>query len=188
MGKIKVWTRQHSGVLEILRETGRYIAQKEYISLDMQEHADIVFLAYDWLVQNGPDAANRPQDVQYPVWVSFDAETAMPAGSGGAVLELLVEEERITSVNIAKWGAILNYSYIPGDDEDARRHRELLALYRTNDVRAVMTPFYPELRREILESWRRLFDGSVMVGNGLCYGTIWEIRREWVTDVRYGDS
>ena len=81
MGKIKVWTRQHSSVLKTIQETGRYVAKKEYITIDMQEHADIIFEVYDWLVKNGPDAANRPQDVQYPVWVSFDEKAAMLAGA-----------------------------------------------------------------------------------------------------------
>lgn len=185
MGKIKVFTRQHKNVWKALEETGRYIAKREYISMDMQEHADIIFEVYDWLVRNGPDAANRPQDVRYPVWVSFDGDAAMMAGDDGVILELLIDEERITSINIAKWGTILNYSYIAKDEEDARRHRELCRLYGTDDVKAVMTQFYPEIRREIVDSWKRLFDDSVMVGNELCYGTIWEIRKEWVTDVRF---
>lgn len=184
MGKIRVWTRQHKNVWKVLQETGRYTAKREYISMDLQEHAGIIFEAYDWLVKNGPDAAKRPQDVQYPVWVSFDEAATMLSGENGVILELLIEEGSITPVNIAKWGAILNYSYLPKDEADAKRHRELLQMYGTDDVRAVMTQFYPEIRREIKDSWKRLFDDSIKLGNDLKYGTIWEIRREWVTDVR----
>ena len=32
---------------------------------------------------------------------------------GAVILELTLEPDRITSVNIEKWGSILNYSYIP---------------------------------------------------------------------------
>ena len=188
MRKIKVWTRQHSSVLKTIQETGRYVAKKEYITIDMQEHADIIFEVYDWLVKNGPDVANRPQDVQYPVWVSFDEKAAMLAGDEGVVLELLLDEASITFINIAKWGAILNYSYIPQDQADAKRHKTLLELYGTDDVRAVMTSFYPEIKREIVKSWDRLFDSSIMLGNDLCYGTIWEIKKEWITGVRYKNS
>lgn len=184
MSKIRVWTRQHKNVLRELAETGRYLAKKEYIAMEMQEHTGLILTAYDWLVKNCPDAPNRPADVQYPVWLSFQEDTAMPAGGDGVVLELSIEESRITPVNIAKWGMILNFSYIPANENDARRHRELLTLYRTDDARAVMTPFYPEIRREIMESWKRLFDDTVQVENDLKYGTIWEIRREWVTEVR----
>ena len=41
-----------------------------------------------------------------------------------------------------------------------------------------MSRFYPELKREIRESWKRLFDPSIILGNDMEYGTIWEIRRE----------
>lgn len=183
MSQIKVWTRQHKSVLDKVMNNGRYIARKEYIQMDLQEHASLVLSVYDWLVQNGPDAANRPADVTYPVWVSFDEEATMLSGEEGVVLELTIEEEWITPINIAKWGAILNYSYIPVDEQDAKRHRELLEMYGTDDVKAYMTQFYPMIKKEIVQSWSRLFDENVKLGNDLKYGTIWEIRKEWVTKV-----
>ena len=184
MAAITVWTRQHKNVLKELEEKGRYFTKKEYIHMDLQEHSNLVLEAYDWLVKNGPDASNRPADVSYPVWVSFDNEAAMMPGENGVVLELLLEEEKVTSINIAKWGIILNYSYIPLDDEDAKRHSKLLELYGTNDPKAYMTSFYPEIKREITDSWKRLFDDTVKIGNDLKYGTIWEIRKEWITNIR----
>lgn len=67
MAKIKVWTRQHKSVLDKVMNEGRYIAKKDYIYMDLQEHANLVLEVYDWLVKNGPDAANKPEDVTYPV-------------------------------------------------------------------------------------------------------------------------
>ena len=52
-----------------------------------------------------------------------------------------------------------------------------------SDVKACTTRFYPELRREIEESWLRLFDESIQLGNDLAYGLIWEIREEWIVRV-----
>ena len=89
----------------------------------------------------------------------------------------------ITKVNIMKWGAILDYSYIPADPKDAACHRELLDSYRVSDAKAYMSQFYPDIKREIQESWKRLFDDSVSLGNDDCYGNIWEIRKEWVTQI-----
>ena len=91
--------------------------------------------------------------------------------------------ESITRINIAKWGAILNYSYIPKDPTDARRHQALLREYGTGDARAVMTPFFPQIRREITDSWKRLFDDSIQLGSPACYGNIWEVRREWIQQI-----
>ena len=77
----------------------------------------------------------------------------------------------------------MNYSYIPADEADARRHRQLLRDYGTNDAKAYMTQFYPDIKREIVASWPRLFDESVKLGNDLKYGTIWELRKEWIDKV-----
>ncbi len=38
MEKIKVWTKQNKDVLKQLEKDGRYIARKEYIMKDLQEH------------------------------------------------------------------------------------------------------------------------------------------------------
>lgn len=183
MSLIKVWTKQHESMLQQLRKQGRYTAQKDYVSLDLQEHAGLVLTAYEWLVQNSPDAARKPPDVQLPVWVSFESETAMLPSPGTVILELQVEEDSVTRVNIAKWGAILNYAYIPADGADARRHGQLLQDYGVSDAKACMTQFYPQIKREIMDSWRRLFDESVSLGSDACYGLLWEIREEWITNV-----
>ena len=94
-----------------------------------------------------------------------------------------LEEAQITRVNIAKWGAILNYSYIPADEADDRRHKKLLRDYGVSDAKAFMTQFYPDIKREIIASWARLFDDRVQLGNDWCYGTIWEVKQEWITAV-----
>jgi len=102
---------------------------------------------------------------------------------GTVILELTLDPDWIVPVNIMKWGAVLDYSYIPADREDAARHRKLLEEYRVSDSKAYMSQFYPEIKREIIKSWDRLFDARVDMGNPDCYGNIWEIKREWITDV-----
>lgn len=181
--RIKVWTKQHENVLKALNETGRYTAKREYIQMDLKEHAHIMLEAYDWLVRHSPNAGQKPADVTYPVWVSFQRETTMLPSPGTVILELEIEKDSIAYVNIEKWGTILNYSYIPADKEDAKRHRALCAAYGVSDTKAYMTQFYPEIKREIIKSWDRLFDDSIVIGNDLAYGIIWELRKEWVTDI-----
>jgi len=180
MAEITMWTKQHISVLDALEATGRYTARRQGISLDMEDTAPLVLEAYDWLVRRHPRAAERPEDAEYPVWLSYAEGATMLSSPGSAILELRLEEGLITPINIAKWGAILNYSYIPADDKDARRHQELLAAYRTSDAQAFMSRFYPDIKREIVQSWDRLFDGSIKLGNDYCYGLVWELRREWI--------
>lgn len=181
--RVKVWTKQHIKVLEEIEKTGVYRAKRAGISNDLEEHAPLVLETYDWLVKNSPNAADKPDDAEYPVWVSLSADTAMLADPNTVVMELEIEEKLITYINIAKWGAILNYSYIPSDAADARRHFELLEAYGVSDAKAYMTQFYPDIKREIVDSWKRLFDDSIKLGNDSAYGNIWEVRREWICQI-----
>lgn len=181
--KIKVWTKQHGDVVKELEKTGRHIAGREYIFNDLGEHAPLVLEVYDWLTRNSPGAAQRPADVKYPVWVSAARDATMLPDKGTVILELLIDSDLITPVNIEKWGAILNYSYIPANARDAERHRKLLKEYGVSDAKAYMSQFYPVIKREIIDSWSRLFDTDIVMGNDKAYGNIWEVKREWVTQI-----
>ena len=107
----------------------------------------------------------------------------MLPSAGTIILELTLDTDLITKVNINKWGTILNYSYIPADAADARDHRKLLEQYGISDAQAYMSQFYPQIKRKIIDSWSRLFDDSIMLGNNRIYGNIWEVKKEWVTQI-----
>ncbi|WP_369819393.1 DUF3841 domain-containing protein [Tissierella sp. P1] len=46
-----------------------------------------------------------------------------------------------------------------------------------------MSQFYPQIKRKIIDSWSRLFDDSIILGNDERYGNIWEVRKEWITQI-----
>ncbi len=183
MGKVTVWTKQSSAVLENLEKYGRHLAEREYIGKSLEEYGYLVREVYDWLAKNTPNAITKPEGATYPVWVSFKRESTMLPTEGTVILELSVDEELITDINIDKWSTILNYSYIPLDDKDAKQHHTLLEQYGISDVDAYMTQFYPIIKRKIVNSWQRLFDNSVIIYSDSAYGNIWEVRKEWVTKV-----
>lgn len=178
---IRVWTKQSAIVWDILQRHGIYHARRDAVL--RTEEAALIGTAYDWLAQHTPAAADKPKDAEYPIWLSYSRAATMLPTPGTVVLELAVDPDLVTPINIAKWGAILNYSYIPKDPADAQRHQALLRDYGTGDARAVMTPFFPQIRREIVDSWRRLFDPDIQLGSPACYGNIWEVRKEWIVQV-----
>ena len=71
MATITVWTKQHKAVLETLEREGRYVTKRQFVRYENEDCADLVLEVYDWLVQHGPNAAQKPADADYPVWVSF---------------------------------------------------------------------------------------------------------------------
>lgn len=180
MALIRVWSKQNEKVAEILQQQGRYTAKAHEVEARMDDHAHLVLECYKWLAAHSPSQAQRPADADYPIWLSMRQDATMKLTPHSVILELEIEEALLTKINIEKWSSILNYAYIPTDAADAQRHRDLLELYGTNDVKAFSTPFYPMIRQEIENSWERLFDEAVSLGNPNYYGNIWEVKAEWV--------
>ena len=181
MGKITVYTKQHKSVLEKLMANGRYVAEKKIVH--GHEDAFLMINAYDWLVAHHPDRERKPEDADYPVWVSFEKADTMIPGPDTVMLELEVEEDLITRLNVIKWTAINNCQYIAKDEKDAKLHRQKMEDYGLDDVKVCTTRFYPELRKEIEDSWLRAFDDTVDAGNDHAYGLLWEVKKEWIKRV-----
>ena len=179
----QVWTKQHVKVLELLETEGGFFAKRKFVQNDLDKDAELMALVYDELVKNHPQLHKKPEAAEVPVWVSFSYEATMKRTRNFVILNLEIPDFEITKINIAKWGMMLNYSYIPESHEDEKRHHEFMRNCGVDDATAVMTRFYPELKREILDSWKRLFDDSVQVGNGSCYGLVWQLKKEWLKGV-----
>lgn len=183
MPEITVWTKQNRAVLDQLEKNGRFIADERYIRRELEDTTDIMLLIYRWLSDHMPSVSVRPSDVSFPVWVSFDREATMIPEPGYAVLELRVDEDLVTRLDIAKWTRITNYSYIPLDEKDEEDHNRLLKEASTDNARTVMTQFWPDLRQKVIGSWDRLFDSSITLGGSGAYGLMWEVRKEWIRNV-----
>lgn len=183
MDKVIVYTKQRKEILQELDATGYHVTTKDHVAVEWKEDTKIVLEVYDWLVKHMPSRDQKPDHALYPVWVSLSREATMLLDDQSVILELAVDPLLITKINIFKWGKILNYSYIPENDADAGAHNEMLDLYGISDMKAYMTPFYPDIKREIVNSWKRLFDDSVTLGNEECYGLLWEIRKDWIVNI-----
>lgn len=182
MKKVKVWTKQHKNILQVLEQEGRYIAKKEYIEQKMEDHTRLYLGVYDWFYHKAAELVAPPADVKYPIWVSLTKEESIANSEGNVLLEIELDADQVITVDLFKWGNIVNYLYIPSDLEDYEEHKEMLAKYQIDDVTAYMSPFYPNIKRKIEKSRDRLFDDSTVLGDEKV-GTIWEIRKEWITSI-----
>ncbi len=180
MANVRVRTRQHRAVLEEINKNGRYVTGARYVAGKTPELRKLMIPCYDWLSEAMAKRVEKPADASYPVWVTLEAGGSYPKGNG-VILELEVPEEALALISVEGWSAVLDYRYVSFDEADSRLHRDEMDKMGLSDAKAVMSGFYPEIKRQIMASWDRIFVGPGFAGT--CYGLLWEIRSEWVKEV-----
>lgn len=180
--KVKVWTKQHADILSDLENNDRYIVKREYIQQKMEEHAGLYLEVYSWYRKAAEKIVPAPSDVDYPIWVSLNENEKIGNSDGNVLLEVEVDEDVLITMDIDKWGRIVNYMYIPKSKTDEIEHDKMLAAYNTDDSSAYMSPFFPIIKKKIQKSWDRLFDDSYTLSD-MRVGTLWELKKEWIINV-----
>ena len=106
----------------------------------------------------------------------FGYDKLLPMNTGAEAVETALKLAR-------RWGYRVNYLYIPMDEKDRdAREAELKRNGIGNETALIQTGkgnFYPLLKRKIIQSWDRVFEDPA-TGSGLCQGTVWELKREWL--------
>ncbi|MFP4021722.1 MAG: DUF3841 domain-containing protein [Halanaerobium sp.] len=183
--KLRVWTRQHKNVLEILEEKGVYRVKERYIRKKLDNCADIYLNVYRWLRNEAAKRMEIPEEVKYPVWLSIEEDLKLPEAEGMVFFELKIPEDQIMIFDMLKWDYIVNYLYLPKNNEDRKRFKEKLEKYNINvESDIYLQDFYPRLKREMTESWKRLFDSDIKLSDKKV-AISWELREEWIVDYEY---
>ena len=182
MASYTLWTNQNRAVLEQIERDGFYIAREQYRTPAVSGYSDIMLFLYRWLAENMPIQDVRPKDAKFPVWAALSTSLAYPPTENRVLIKASVPEEYFCCINIVKWTRVSNYCYLPADEEDLKAHHDLLKKYGADDAKAIMTPFYPLIKRKILNSWKRLFEGSIPTDEGI-YALMWEMRQEWIEEI-----
>jgi hypothetical protein len=181
--KIKLWTRQHSGILKDLEEHGVYRVKKEYIQMKMDTISGYFFHIYDWYTQKAQNIVEKPEGAEYPIWFSTSPEIMLQPIENTVVLELEVERKLAIITDMEKWGYVSNFWYLPLNKEDEKKFNEELKKYGISDESSLYMSskgnFYPLLKSKIIKSWERLFDNSYSLSN-ISQATLWEIRKDWI--------
>ena len=179
---VKAWTKQHENILDDLQATGRYIVQKKYIINKMEEHSGVYLDAYEWYYREAGKLVPPPIDAKYPIWLTLTEEGRIENSPGNVELELLVPKEKLITMELEKWGRVVNLMYIPANAQDAKEHESMLMRYGVDDSTAYMSAFYPNIKQKIIKSWRRLFDEGTSLGRDRL-GTVWELRKDWIAGI-----
>jgi hypothetical protein len=185
MEKLKMWTTQDERVLHEIKEKGVYRASIRSIRQKYGTCSDIYLKVYKWLSQAANSIVQKPAGVEFPIWTAFQQEGSFGLMDGQVRFELEVEKEDIIIFDSGKWDYILNYWYIPADSKDKEAYdQKLESLGIKNKSHIYSTNFYPILKREVEQSWQRLFDPRIII-SGIDQAVIWEIRPEWIKNIIY---
>lgn len=188
MEKVTLWTRQDQRFLDVIEKEGVFHTKREYIIEKNDTLSDYYLTLYDWFVAEADRRVPRPEGAQYPIWCSISDEYMLRGAHGNVLLELSIDKDKILYFNSLKWDLVLNHTYIAKDKEDAERFAQKLSDHGIRNSFSFLSDvnqrFYPELTREVKESWKRIFDVDLERMDAFeIQANIWEIRREDIVSV-----
>ncbi len=181
---ITLFTAQTQVVIDAIERDGFSRVKREYVQSKYGTGSWVFQQAYSFFAQYAPQFVAPPEGAESGIWCYSDWRLAL-SGAGCYLIELSVPRDRAVLFDSRVWNRMLNLEYIGSDsaDEDAfERKVSNMGLKSTAD--AFSTSFYPVVKREILQSWQRLFDSAENCPREYLEAGLWELRCEWIVSVR----
>ena len=154
---VTLYSPQAQIVLDVLDRDGICFSRREYVQKKYEESAPVFLSAYDWFVKAAEAHVPKPQGAEYPYWAFKSPENVDPS-AGGRILVLRVPLDEAVFFSLYDWNKILCLSYMGKTEKEEKEFRQTLLEYgirRESDL--ILTNFYPELKRQVMDSWHRLF-------------------------------
>lgn len=185
-GFVKLFSPQAEAVWQAVENEGTAFSRREYVIKKYEESAGVFLAAYDAYVREAERIVPRPDDRAYPYW-AFASEELVDRSGGLRVMRLRVPLEEAVFFDQYDWYKVLRLSYIGETDKDEEAFARGLEMRGIRDSsEAVLRPFYPDVKRQITESWKRLFRHDSAIRNGDTSGVravqagLWQIKKEWL--------
>ena len=184
--KIVLYSPQSEIVINNLENNGVCFSKKKYVVKKYEESAPIFVAAYDWFIMEAKKYVQMPQGAEYPYWAFKDLNN-IDQSTGNKLLEIQVPKDEVIFFDMYDWNKILCLEYIGETDEDEEKFQQMLedrGIKRAGDI--ILTNFHPDLKRQVEESWKRLFrhHEDIMEGKTKAVESIqaglWQLRKEWI--------
>jgi len=181
---IILYTAQTQIVLDAIERDGYSRVKREYVQGKYGEGSWVFQQAYSFFAQYAPRYVEPPEGAESGIWCYVDWRLAL-SGAGCYLIELSVPRGQAILFDSRIWNRMLNLEYIGTNeaDEDAFE-RKIANMGLKSTVDAFSTEFYPTVKREILQSWQRLFDSAENCPHEYLEAGLWELRREWIVSMR----
>lgn len=188
MEKVKLWTRQNRKILDILENEGVFYSKKEYIVQKNDTLSPYYIELYDWFVDHASEIVDKPKNAQYPIWCSVSNEYMLRGVQGDVLIELEVDRDRIVYFDAQRWDLVLNHTYVAKDQKDAADFAQRIKSRGIKNSFSFLGDyyqrFYPDLVKEVMESWARVFDIDPEKADIFSLqANIWEIRSEDIVSI-----
>lgn len=183
---VTLYSPQSDIVWQTVMSDGIAYSRREYVQKKYEESAGIFLAAYDAYIREAEKIVSRPEPWAYPYWAFASLEQVDTSG-GGRIMELSVPACEAVFFDQYDWYKVLRLSFI-GDskaEEDAFA-RELERRGIRDASEAVLRPFYPDVKRKITDSWKKIFRYDGAIRNGDTSGVkavqagLWCIKKEWL--------
>ena len=188
-----LYSPQSKAVWQELQNIGSAYSRREYVQKKYEESAPIFLTAYDAYIREAEKIVPRPEPWAYPYW-AFGSLEQVDTSGGGRIMTLSVPVSEAVFFDQYDWYKVLRLSYIGSDEKDeAEFRRELERRGIKDPSEAVLKPFYPDIKRKITDSWKKIFRHDAEIRKALMNGTepeiegvravqagLWYIKKEWL--------
>lgn len=188
-----LYSPQAEPVWNAVLNEGTAYSRREYIYKKYEESAGIFLAAYDAYIRGAEKLVTRPEPWAYPYW-AFASMQQVDQSGGGRVMKLSVPVEQAVFFDAYDWYKVLRLSYI-GDNEadEASFSQELQRRGIRDTSEVILKPFYPDLKRKVTDSWKKIFRHDETIRKALINGEVqeidgvravqaglWQIKKEWL--------
>lgn len=186
---VMLYTLQTEQVIARLKQEGRVFCQRAYIQRKYAESAPVFLAAYDWFAREATAYAPKPPGAQLPYW-AFRSLESIEKSAGSSLLRLAVPPSASVFFSADDWYKILKLQLLGENEQEEQEFRRQLHDYNVRQESDVLlTNFYPLLKRQVQQSWQRLFryHEQIKAGNEAAVpyvqAALWEIKAAWIEEV-----
>lgn len=184
---IILYTAQAAPVIDAIRRDGICFNQECYIRAKYQQDSSIFLTVYRQFVQEASKIVPSPEGAEFPYW-AFQNPYNMYVAADATVLKLAVPRDQVILFDLYDWNQMLQLRYLSTTEAESRAFQRELDLQGITGWDVMHTNFYPELRQQILDSWKAvlrhhdaLLSGDE-TGVGGVQAALWQIRKEWIME------
>ncbi len=183
---IELFATQSKVVQSVIEQEGVAYCKRIYVEKKYSPQELPVFLTvYDWMAKEMAKRLPKPPEAELPYWLYENAYSA--TSEAGDFLKLRLPRQEAVFFDVYNWNKLLSLSYLAEDAADEKQWKQQMADYGVRrEMDIMLTSFYPDLKRQMLNSWQRLFRHHEDIKNGHPHGAqsvqaaAWCLKKDWL--------